>query len=459
MADAMAWFEGGIDAALALAAHNGRPLFLYWGASWCPPCNRVKSELFTHAGVIASLQAMVAVQLDGDSPQAQALAARFKLRSYPTMVLFHPDGSELTRLPCELDGAMFSEALTAARFAGQSAAASLLAALDGVRAITTAEWTLLANYSWDTDEDVLLQGRDVGTTLATLSALALNAMQGEPAIFARQIEDAAIRLRLHALVAQSGQGADATTPAFLLSVFGDARRARANMDIFVNSGHQLVRAAPAQHAQLASALAAAAAHWSEDTTLSMPDRLSATRLQMRMARLGYAAPGMPERVRASVDAALAVVDGKYARHTLLNTAVSALNDAGLYADAEGLLQSELARSHSPFYFMLSLAASARRRGDGPGVLQWYEQAWRGAHGSATRIQWGVTYLCAVIDATPADEARIEKACALVTQDFNAASDAFQQRNLTQARKLKAKLAELPVRGPAVHALQHVLAGA
>lgn len=441
MAESIQWLEGGFDAALAAARAAGRPLFLYWGAAWCPPCNRVKYELFGREEVAARLQSMLALQVDGDSPGAQALAARLKLRSYPTMVMYRPDGSEITRLPCELDGELFGEALMAARFAAHSAADSLAAAIDGTRALSPAEWTLLSKYSWDTDEGVLLQGRDPGVTLGTLSQLATAAMAGEAPAAARQVEDAAARLRLHALVAQAGRVADAGLPEFLLQVLGDARVARANMDIFSNSGHQLVRAAPARHAELAGAMARAAQAWAEDMWLSAPDRLAAVRLQMRMARLGHTAEGLPQLVRSRVDHALALVDDKYGRHTLVNTAASALNDAGLHAEAEALLQAELAGAHSPYYFMLGLASSAKRRGDLPGMLDWYERAWRAAVGPATRIQWGATYLLALLDTTPGDSARIEAAAGALAQDFGSTADGFAQRNLAQAQKLLAKLPE------------------
>lgn len=447
MANAIEWFEGGFDAALEAARAAGRPLFLYWGAVWCPPCNRVKYEIFGREGFPGKLQSMVAIQLDGDSPNAQAMAARLKLRSYPTMVMYRPDGSEITRLSCELDGELFGEALMAARFAGHTAGESMAAALEGTRPLSPSEWTLLSNYSWDTDEGVLLQGRDLGVTLTTLAKLAGAAVTGEAPAAARQVEDAAARLRLHALVAQAGRVADASSPEFLLSVLADARLARANFDIFSNSGHQLVRAAPARHAELATAMATAAQAWTDDMWLSAPDRLAAVRLQMRMARLGYNDASLPQLVRIRVDQALALVDDKYGRHTLVNTAVSALNDAGLHAEAEALLQRELTESHSPYYFKLSLAAAAKRRGDLPGMLDWYEKAWRSSVGPATRIQWGTTYLTALLDTTPGDSARIETAAAGLAQDFANTPDAFQQRNLTQAQKLLAKLpATLPLAG-------------
>jgi hypothetical protein len=458
MTGAIEWVEGGFEAAQELARSAGHPLFLYWGAVWCPPCNRVKSEIFARDEFVGATRSLACVQIDGDTPGAQQLAARLKLRSYPTLVMYRPDGSEITRLPCELDGELFTEALIAARFASHTAAEAMAAALDGTRVLSAAEWTLLSNYSWDTDEGVLLGGRDPGVTLGTLSQLAGAAATGEAAAAAAQIAAASDRLRLHALVVQAGRVADASATEFLLRVFRDAALARANMDILGNSGHQLVRTATAQHAQLATALAQAAQAWADDMWLSAPDRLTAVRLQMRMGRMGYAAEGLPELVRARVAAALAEVDDAYARHTLLNTAVSALNDAGLVADAEALLQAETPRSHSPYYFMLSLAASAKRRGDAAGVLSWYEQAWRNAVGLSTRIQWAVSYLGAVIDMAPTDAARIEAAAAAIGADFSAAgADAYAQRNLTQAAKLIAKLDTLPAPGPAAAALRAQLA--
>ncbi|NVD96446.1 thioredoxin family protein [Massilia sp. BJB1822] len=466
MAGAIEWHSGDLSAAQALANTAGRPLFLYWGAGWCPPCNRVKSEIFSRDEFAARLRGLVPFWLDGDAPGAQALAAQLKLRSYPTLVLFAPDGSEITRLPCELDGELFLDALDTALAASHTAAQSLQAALDGSRVLSGAEWKLLSHYSWDTDEGVLLAGREPGPLLAALAQAA-----------ASSAPDAAIRLRLLSLLFPANTGiaaapggaaaivvgagsaggapaavgfagaaeiaAAATTDAFLLGVCRDARLARANMDLFGNNGAQLLKLAGAAQPELASALAQVAQAWADDMWLSVPDRLTAVRLQMRMARFGHAATGLPDLVRASVAAALAEVDDPYERHTLVNTAVSALNDAGLSAEAEALLQAELARSHSPYYFMLSLAASAKRRGDMAGMLSWYEQAWRAAVGSATRLQWGVTYLSAVLDNAPGDSARIEAAAAAILDDVNATADVFSQRNLAQVHRLAVKLSGTP----------------
>lgn len=437
MAGAIEWHSGDVDAALALARSSGRPLFLYWGAAWCPPCNRVKSEIFARPEFAARMKTLLPFWLDGDEAGAQALAERLRLRSYPTLVLFTPGGREITRLPCELDGELFTEALDAALDASRSAAESLQAALDGSRILSSEEWTLLSHYSWDTDEDVILAGRDLGATLHTLAAASTDAQ-------------AAVRLRLHALVATAAAGIDA---AFVQQVCADAASARANMDIFGNSGHLLVRAAGTQQAPLAQAMAAAAQQWAGDTWLSAPDRLTATRLQARMARLGYEAPAIAAQVREAVAQALAEADSPYQRHTTVNTAVSALNDAGLPAEAEALLKAELPASHSPYYFMLSLAASAKRRNDSAAVLDWYEQAWRGALGPATRLQWGATYLLALADFAPQDQSRSEAAAEGILSDLQQAGG-IHQRNRTQAQRMLARLPQL--QGPQARALEAAL---
>lgn len=427
----IAWNEvrqaGELEAAFALARSQQRSLFLYWGAVWCPPCNRVKAEIFARDEFIRRSASVVCCHLDGDTPGAQALAARYGLRSYPTLVLFAPDDNEITRLPCELDGELFVAAFDTAlavHASGSSAAVALQAALSGARKLVANEWSLLSHYSWDTDEGRLLGGQDLAETLLAL-------------VRACDAADAAARLALHAQLATGGKGVDAAANAdALMAIFSDLRLARANMDILGNSGVNLIKFA-SRREELAAVLSGTAAQWADDFWLGAPDRLTAVRLQMRLSRLLTSTQGLQQQVLERVETALAESTDPYERHTLFNTAVSALNDAGLAAQAEQVLLAELPRSHSPYYFMLSLATGARRRGDMTAALDWYQKAWNAAVGPATRLQWGVTYLSSLMELSPQDALRIDQAEQGLRADIAAAgADAFEQRNLAQLQKLR-----------------------
>jgi thiol:disulfide interchange protein len=63
-----------IDRAFAQASSTAKPLLLYWGATWCPPCNQLKATLFNRQDFAALSKSFVAVHIDGDKPGAGAAA-------------------------------------------------------------------------------------------------------------------------------------------------------------------------------------------------------------------------------------------------------------------------------------------------------------------------------------------------------------------------------------------------
>ncbi len=438
------WHDGDPDAAFAKAVARGLPLFMYWGASWCPPCNRIRAATFSRPDFKALAPAFVALHVDGDGAGAQQLAERFHVRSYPTLIVFRPDGAEVTRLPCELDGARFVDIFKVALQASRTAAESLSAALSRERVLSDDEWRLLAFYSWDTDERQVLKSLDYAAMLASLTR-------------ACTLPDAALRLQWHTLhaAAMSGKGGIDQRAAIkrLEETLADAQAVRSQMDIVTNQAVDLVRfltvpQSPAR-IRLTHAWAQALERLEVDSTLNLADQLAALRTRVRMSRLGEPIDGLEDVARERVALAMAAANGAALRHQVVNTAAGLLSDAGMLDEAEQLLQAELAHAHAPYFFMHTLAAIAKKRGDPGGALQWYEQAWQRANGPATRLQWGATYLQGLVDFAPHDAPRIDRCAAALLQDIAAMDDAYCQRNRTQMERIAAKLALW--NGPSTHA--------
>ena len=439
-----------VDAAFAAARAESKPVFVYWGAKWCPPCNQVQATLFNRQDFIERSRAFVPVYVDGDSPGAQKLGARFRVSGYPTMVLFNVQGKEVTRLPGEVDPVRYTEVLTLGMNAARPVSAVLADALARPAALAANDWRLLAFYSWETDQQQVI-GKD--KLPATLLALA----DACPATVA----DAAMRLRLKALaLADEKQPprVDAATRSAVVATLGDAARARELTDLVTNYASEIVRAASVkgtpERKALAAAFDGALKRLEADATLSRADRMQAVIAQVDLARIdepsGDAArgrqahrPKLPAELVADAreQAARAdreITDG-YERQAVITSAAYLLERAGLGDESDALLKANLAKSHSPYYLMSGLASNARKRGDKGEALRWYREAYEKSEGPATRLQWGASYIAALVELAPNDEKTIEAATAQLWSEAAAQPDAFYMRSASALRKVGDKL--------------------
>jgi hypothetical protein len=444
--------DADVDAAFAQAKASNMPVFVYWGAAWCPPCNQVKATVFNRQDFIERSRAFVPVYVDGDGPGAQKLGARFNVSGYPTMLLFGPQGTELTRLPGEVDAARYSEVLTLGMNAQHPVKDVLARALspDGeAQALGANDWRLLAFYSWDTDEAQLVPKDDVAAVLAQLAGAC-------PA----DSPDIAMRLRLRALAAADDKAAPPADPAQAAMVRGlliDAPAARAHADQLTNYSAAITRAlskrGTPERAQLLSAFDAALKRLEADSTLSRADRLTALLAQVELARIDAPKESSSAAPRTKVDLPQALIadlrehtarldreitDG-YERQAVIASAAEGLAFAGLDEESDALLEANLARSRSPYYLMLGLASNAQARGDSTTALRWYEKAFNTSEGPATRLQWGAYYVDAMIELTPQDEARIETAAAQLLSEAAAQPDAFYERSGRSLQRIGSKL--------------------
>ena len=446
----IAWVKpegASLDAVFAQAKKENKPVFLYWGAVWCPPCNQIKATVFNRPDFIERTKSLIPVYLDGDTPGAQKLGAQFKVRGYPTTILFKPDGTELTRLPGDVDAVQYLQVLklgmTATQPIKETLAAALAPAGGAAPALTADAWNMLAYYAWDTDEAQLLAQTEV---VPTLQQLVKNCPP--------QYAEAQSRLTLRAAVmAGAGEGAVAAQPqtlAAVTAILGDLVRARANADILVNYASELLGAltvaGSAERAALTSALHSALDKLAADQTLSKADQLGAVQAKVAMAMLGKpksSKPELPAELVAQAQAAATKADttatDKYERQAIIPSAAHLLSEVGMIEASDALLTAELPKAVSGYYHMLVLASNAKRRGDKAASLDWSEKAYAGSLGPATRLQWGSGYVNKLIELSPQDSARIEKAASQVIGELDATPETFYERNRRSLQKMGVQL--------------------
>ena len=461
----VAWQEAtsdaDIDKAFAAAKAQNKPVLLYWGAVWCPPCNQLKATLFNRQDFAEQSRSFVAVHLDGDAPGAQKLGTKFQVVGYPTLILFNPERKELTRLPGEVDAAQVMQLLQLGMASGRPIAQVLADARAG-KPLAASEWRLLAFYSWDTDEGA--QAVPAAERGPLLRKLAASCPASESA--------AGTRLALKSIADGDEKNApapDAATRARVAQVLADPALSRTYMDVITNNATDLVTAlAPkpgADRDQLVASFNAALLRLQADATLSRGDRLDALFARVDLARIGQPKetmhpklpPALVKEVRDTAAATDREATNAFERQAVIPTTAQLLEEAGLWNESAALLKSSLAKSHSPYYLMSELGSNARKQGRNAEALQWYQQAFDKSEGPATRLQWGNSYLSALVDLAPNDSRRIEATAQAVFNEAASQSNAFDQRSGRSLQRLGAKLVKWNAGGKHQAVIDHLSA--
>ena len=409
------WYHGKVDAAFAAAKAQNKPVFMYWGAEWCPYCAQLEAEVFTDARFLQRTRQFVALYVDGDDSGTTKLFEKYHVTGFPTTIVLASDGTELGRLPAGyLKAEAYLESLDDLLKAGRPLDQILQDALAG-KTLGAAEWSALARSSQ-------LLEPDAGEARVQLA----EACPPQHAAAAR-------RFKLLALF---------TTPDVLWPKYGaELRRVIADADLAREQHLLLIRpqgvlaAIPAGDRddvgqQWEAALFALAA----DPRISVRTRMTALNEAVVLAQ--QATPTLPadkaERARALVMEVDRATREPLERQAAIGVAASVLAKLGDQAAAEAMVEADLPNSRSPYYSMTRLADWAAKRGDVAAELRWARRSYENALTSdkpRIRLRSTGEYLKRLVDKAPQERDEVVKVAGQLLELAAAGSADFTPKRM------------------------------
>jgi protein disulfide-isomerase len=408
----IAWREGDVDDAFAEAKDAKKPVLLYWGAKWCPPCNLMKQTLFKDPAFIAETANFIPVHLDGDAKDAQIWGEKFGIQGYPTVIILTPDRQEVTRLAGGSTAGQLADVLKLAA-TRTSSTEDLLKRADNPAGLSRDDWQLLSSFDWLDDPKHFGDSKKETAFVAKLADAA-----PDPAMKRHFALTSLFMAGGGADVAKLSPDQLAQVRAILPAILADYAEVKANRQELSYGTTPLILALPdpAEKKALSAQLVAAMDKVAADASVPLGDRLTAVNAEMALSKAangGKVAPNVVAKVRTRVAMVDKAATDPQMRQAVMPDAGQVLSDAGDKAGAEALWKAELPHAVAPYYFMVDLAGLKEDAKDYPAAIGWLKQAAETAQGPATRIQWAIFYAQGVLRMTPDDKAAVEQSSGLV----------------------------------------------
>ena len=441
------WYGGTVDQAFESAKASGKPIFLYWGAVWCPPCNELKSQVFSRKQFPELMRRVIPVYLDGDSNAAQQWAEKLKVSGYPTLLILSSQGKEIVRIAESVNFAEFKEVFDAALVANQPLDQILAQAMQGKG--SDEQWQVLAYFNWDASASLKTKPIEMIAARKKLVAVIPAKLSDERAILASRLIESAVAIgsdpkadkglkkmaeevRIEgdryldmifatpATISASRAFINYSTKDVLKWLYPDRddKRGLARMDQWIDAARKI--------------------RFHGD--MSFDTKLWSFQPEIEVAQMKYPTQDLPtslvDDVKQMVEAGDKDSRTSFERHAFISGAAEMLRLVGDGKGAKALLEKEVGLTDTPWYYYSELSALAEKLGNKKEALDYSEKARRSSKGSATRVQWTTSDLLANTRLESTDQE--ERIAAILVDYYDtvfALSDGFLGRNGARAERV------------------------
>ncbi len=434
----IAWFSGSVEQAFASAKAQNRPVFLYWGASWCPPCQQLKATVFTRPDFIRTTQLFVPVYLDGDEPGAQKWGETFKVVGYPTLVVLDARRAEIARIAGSMDLSQFASVLDLAL--GDLQPANKLLTEAARRPLKLSECRRLAYNGWILEPPDLVLPARLARQLSSAAAHCPADAQAERA----RLQVIAAYFAAAAAHDAAGKPAGAALKAGIsdvLAILAQPQLADSVADVLQWLDEPFFRALAAEQPRLvpmvlAEYIAAMDSH-ADDSRYAAADQLGAVAAKLTAIKTLGPGDTIPQSAvaaaNARIDAALAANQLPYLRSGIINSALHIYDEADENELGYTLLKGELDHTATPYYYEADLADLCEALGRKDEAVTWLARAYRESQGTATRFQWGALYASGLMRMQPERADEIAAVTGQVLDELGGPDRIYQRARLRLGR--------------------------
>ncbi len=395
------WFQGTYADALVLAKRQDMPIFVYWGATWCPPCNELRATTFSSPSFHEQMNYYIPFHIDGDHEGSQALGEQLKLEAYPTLLILNTRGEEMLRVVDainEVELIQSLQTLVSSNTTWDQALAKIR-----VGQGTEKEWQLIARAQLT---DLVTAGLKPSPRLAQMANLIDLAPASQKSTRAHLI-DQWLGEYLDQLAALKGNNIakidltnahNETAKKFLMQILENSETANAAPYTLTIRSHDVFK-------NILLAESEGIRMQFRDLWLKRLIDLEKNQATLPEIRLWTNFPryyfsqqltiksGLPDssvikkKIMHDIDHIEQMIQEPTLRYLLLTSGASLLQDIGEEKDSLALLLREVDKTKAPWFFYRRIANIYFERGDEVKAFEFSKKARESVKGLASKLAW------------------------------------------------------------------------